>query len=226
MSAALDVRAVTKVYDGLTALRHVTVAFDAGQVIALVGHNGAGKSTLLGIAAGLIEPDDGEITVAGHVAGSLEARRALSYAGDTPILYDDLSLWEHLEYVAGLHGVRDWQQPARELVEWFELLDRADDLPARFSRGMRQKSALAVALIRPASVLLVDEPFVGLDLPAQSTLTDVLVGRARAGATVVVATHQPSFLTHTDRCVMLRNGDVVHDGAATEALVQALQGDG
>jgi ABC-type multidrug transport system ATPase subunit len=222
----LDIRAVTKQYRGLTALHRITLGFPAGQLVALVGHNGAGKSTLLSIGAGLLEPDDGEVLVAGNVAGSLEARAELSYAGDTPILYDDLSVWEHLEYVAGLHGVADWERPATELVERFDLLDRADDLPSRFSRGMRQKAALAAALIRPASVLLVDEPFVGLDVPAQGALTDLLVARARAGTTVVVATHQPAFLGHVDRCVLLRDGSLAHDGPPTDALVRALQGEG
>jgi ABC-type multidrug transport system ATPase subunit len=222
----LEIRDVTKEYRGLIALDRITLDFPAGQLVALVGHNGAGKSTLLAISAGLLEPDDGEVLVAGNIAGSLEARAELSYAGDTPILYDDLSVWEHLEYVAGLHGVTDCQGPATELVERFDLLSRADDLPSRFSRGMRQKAALAAALIRPASVLLVDEPFVGLDVPAQAALTEVLVARARAGTTVLVATHQPAFLGHVDRCVLLRDGTLSHDGPPTDALVRALQGDG
>jgi ABC-type multidrug transport system ATPase subunit len=214
---------LTKEYDGLRALSDVHLRLPAGQLVALVGHNGAGKSTFLGLAAGLIEPTDGQVVVGGHSAGSLPARALLAYASDNPVLYDDLSVWEHLEYVAGLHGVDDWQHRGRHLIDVFELTERADDLPSRFSRGMRQKAALAVTLVRPAPVVLIDEPFVGLDMHAQSSLVEVLVERARSGSTIVVATHQPSFLAHVDRCIMLHDGRVTYEGPANERLLTALK---
>ena len=226
MSEPLQIIDLVKEYDELDALRHVNLSFAAAQLVALVGHNGAGKSTLLGIVAGLIEPTEGEVLVAGHPAGTLPARAELTYAGDNPILYDDLSVWEHLEYVAGLHDVANWRDVGHQLLERFDLLERADDLPSRFSRGMRQKAALAAALVRPASVVIVDEPFVGLDIPAQQALVDVLVGRARAGATVIVATHQPAFLRHTDRCVLMHDGTVSRDEPPSDALIAALQRQG
>ena len=219
----LRVSHLTKTYDTHAALRDLNLTLDPGRLVALVGHNGAGKSTLLGLIAGLIEPTEGEVLVDGHVAGSLPARAVLSYAGDNPVLYDDLSVWEHLEYVAALHGVDDWQTPARELVEMFGLEGRADDLPSRFSRGMRQKTALAVALVRPASIVIVDEPFVGLDMKAQASLLEALSARAASGSTVIVATHQPMFLTHADWCVMLHDGRLEHDGPPTAEILAALQ---
>jgi ABC-2 type transport system ATP-binding protein len=221
--AALDVSNLGKEYDEIVALDDVSFSIPRAELVALVGHNGAGKSTLMGITAGLIEPTNGTVLVAGYPAGSLEARGALAYAGDTPILYDDLSVWEHLEYVAGLHGVDDWESPSRALLESFDLEGRSDDLPSRFSRGMRQKAALAVVLVRSADVLVVDEPFVGLDVRAQDALAEVLLARARAGTAVIVATHQPSFLTHVDRCVMLRDGRVSHNGPPSDAVLDALR---
>ncbi len=219
----LRISHLTKTYDDHGALRDLNLRLDPAHLVALVGHNGAGKSTLLGIIAGLIDPTEGHVLVDGHEAGSLPARAVLSYAGDNPILYDDLSVWEHLEYVAGLHGVHDWETPSRKLVDMFELTGRADDVPSRFSRGMRQKTALAVALVRPAALLLVDEPFVGLDMKAQAALIDVLVARAAAGSTVIVATHQPTFLAHADRCVMLHDGRLRHDGPPTDEILAELQ---
>ncbi len=219
----LRVSHLSKIYDTHAALRDLNLDLDAGHLVALVGHNGAGKSTLLGIVAGLIDPTKGDVLVDGHPAGSLPARAVVSYAGDNPVLYDDLSVWEHLEYVAALHGVEDWQTPARELVERFDLEGRADDLPSRFSRGMRQKTALAVALVRPAALVVVDEPFVGLDMKAQAELLDVLTARAASGSTVVVATHQPVFLAHADRCLMLVDGALHHDGPPTAEILAALQ---
>jgi ABC-2 type transport system ATP-binding protein len=219
----LHIDHLTKNYDGHAALHDFNLKLDAGHLVALVGHNGAGKSTLLGMIAGLIDPTKGRVHIDGHEAGTLPARAVLSYAGDNPILYDDLSVWEHLEYVAALHGVDDWQTPGRELVKLFELTDRADDLPSRFSRGMRQKTALAVALIRPAKLVIVDEPFVGLDMKAQASLLEVLKARAAAGSTVIVATHQPLFLSHADWCVMLHDGRLHHDGPPTADILDELQ---
>jgi ABC-2 type transport system ATP-binding protein len=219
----LDISHLTKTYDGHAALHDVNLRLDAGHLVALVGHNGAGKSTLLGIIAGLIEPTDGGVLVDGHLAGSLPARAEVSYAGDNPILYDDLSVWEHLEYVAALHGVDDWQAPGRDLVERFGLGGRVDDLPSRFSRGMRQKTALAVALVRPAQLIVVDEPFVGLDMKAQSALIDVLAACVARGSTVIVATHQPVFLSHADWCVMLHDGKLRHDGPPNAEILAELQ---
>jgi ABC-2 type transport system ATP-binding protein len=219
----LAISHLSKNYDNRDALHDLNVQVDGGHLVALVGHNGAGKSTLLGIIAGLIEPTEGEVLIGGHEAGSVEARALTSYAGDNPILYDDLSVWEHLEYVAALHGAVDWQTPSRELITRFELLDRADDLPSKFSRGMRQKTALAIALVRPAALVIVDEPFVGLDMKAQAALLDVLAVRAAAGSTVIVATHQPLFLSHADWCVMLDNGRLEHDGPPTPQILEELQ---
>ncbi len=170
---------LTKNYDGHGAVHDLNLRLGFGSLVALVGHNGAGKSTLLGSIAGLIEPSDGRVFINGHEAGTLPARAELAYAADNPVLYDDLSVWEHLEYVAALHGVDDWQTPGRELVEAFGLTSRAGDLPSKFSRGMRQKAALAVALVRPASLIIIDEPFVGLDMP-RPVLPHRCVGQARA----------------------------------------------
>ncbi len=214
---------LTKNYDGHGAVHDLNLRLGFGSLVALVGHNGAGKSTLLGSIAGLIEPSDGRVFINGHEAGTLPARAELAYAADNPVLYDDLSVWEHLEYVAALHGVDDWQTPGRELVEAFGLTSRAGDLPSKFSRGMRQKAALAVALVRPASLVIIDEPFVGLDMRAQSSLIDVLVARVHSGTTIIVATHQSTFLSHADWCIMLQDGRMHYDGPPTDEILATLQ---
>ena len=117
--------------------------------MALVGHNGSGKTTLLKMVAGLLDPTAGTIRIGGQPAGSQAARRSMSWLGDSPTFYDDLSLWEHLEYVARLHGVDEWDQTAADLLGHLGLYDRADDLPNTFSRGLRQKAAIALAFVRP-----------------------------------------------------------------------------
>ncbi len=142
----------------------------AGQRVSLIGHNGSGKTTLIRLLTGMLEPSAGSASVAGHPAGSIEARAALAHLADQPVFYDDLSVREHLEYVARLHGRAEWEQRADELLEVIGLTDRADDLPSTFSRGLRQKAAICLAFVRPFEVMVVDEPFVGLDRAGREAL--------------------------------------------------------
>jgi ABC-2 type transport system ATP-binding protein len=213
-----------KSYGDLVALGPLDLAIRAGERVALVGHNGSGKSTLLGTAAGLLELSDGSIEVAGAPAGTPAARASVSFIPDDPVLYDDLSVREHLAYVAALHGVDAPVDVFDTLLDRIGLLHRADDLPARFSRGMRQKTSIALGLVRPLDVLLIDEPFVGLDAPGKQALLALLDQAHRDGATVVVATHDPLYVERVDRCVALRDGQLIHDGPATPDDVLRLVG--
>lgn len=163
MTAALELDGVAKSYGDAPALSPVSLRIERGERVALIGHNGSGKTTMLRIAAGLLDASEGSVTVCGHASGSLGARAALSYVADQPTFYDDLTLWEHLEYVARLHGETGWEQNAADLLGHLGIYDRADSMPNRFSRGLKQKAALAIGFIRPFEVLMVDEPFVGLD---------------------------------------------------------------
>ena len=224
MPPALEASGLTKDYGGPLALAPLDLEVPAGQRVALLGHNGSGKTTLLRMAAGLLEPSGGEVRVAGHPVGSLEARAATAYLPDTPVLYDDLSVAEHLEYVARLHETEGWEAWADELLERLGLAQRADDLPARFSRGLRQKTSIALAFVRPFEVLLVDEPFVGLDASGRQALLGLLEEVAAEGATVVVSTHALDFVARVERVVALRDGEVAYDGPARAADVDRLVG--
>lgn len=220
-TSALHTHRLTKDYGDGAALNSFTVNIDAGELVALIGHNGSGKTTLLRLAAGLLDVTSGTIEVFGRAPDDVESRRRLAYLSDTPAFYDDLSVWEHLEYTARLHGVADWVDRAADLLTRLGLDDRAEDLPNRFSRGLKQKAALAMAMIRPFDVLLVDEPFVGLDATGKNTLLSLLDEASERGATVVVATHEPSFLDRVSRVIALRNGELVHDGSPTDGSVRS-----
>ncbi len=214
----------TKSYGDLVALAPLSLSIGTGEAVALVGHNGSGKSTFLRMAAGLLELTDGSITIAGAPAGSHDARAATSFLPDDPVLYDDLSVREHLAYIAALHGVDASDDDVDELIERVGLLHRADDLPARFSRGLRQKTSIALGLIRPFELLLVDEPFVGLDASGKDALLAILDELQRMRVTIVVATHEPSFVERVGRCIALRDGELIHDGKATSSDVLRLVG--
>ena len=212
----LDARDLTASYQDYTALEGVTCQVEEGSTVALVGPNGAGKSTFMRLAAGLLDPSAGSVTIGGHPAGSLDARALLSYLPDTPSLYDDLSLSEHLEYVARLHGVDDWEDRAGELLDRLGMADRADDPPGGFSRGMRQKASIALAFVRPFGLLLADEPFDGLDPPSRQALDELVAEAAGAGAAVVLATHRVEVVEQADRCLAIDDGRLVYDGPAGE----------
>ena len=222
--AEVVVEQLSKTYADLVALAPLDLTLAAGEMVALVGHNGSGKSTLLRLIAGVLDPTTGTVTVDGSPAGSIEARAATSYLGDEPVLYEDLSVREHLAYVSKLHGLEAGPEDADEVLERLGVLHRADDLPARFSRGLRQKTAIALGVFRPFRLLLVDEPFVGLDAPGKAALLELLAELHGHGVTVVVATHDPQFVHQVGRCLALRDGELVHDGVATPDDVLRLVG--
>jgi ABC-type multidrug transport system ATPase subunit len=219
---ALTAQGLSKIYGERPALAQLDLHIPYGQAVALIGHNGSGKTTFLRLAAGLLEPTDGTILVDGHPAGSLGARAAAAYVSDSPTFYEDLSLWEHLEYVARLHGHEDWEQDGADLLDHLGLYERADDLPTSFSRGLRQKASIALAFIRPFDVLLVDEPFVGLDAAGKTALLELLAEAHGDDRTLLVATHELSFLDKVSRCVALRDGELLYDGPSDGVDVLSL----
>ena len=197
------------------------------------GPNGAGKSTMLGLTLGDARADQRLRRSSGHPAGTIEARAALSYLPDDPVLYDDLSLGEHIEYVARLHQTQEWEEYADDLVEMFGLTDRIDDLPSRFSRGLKQKTGIILGLIRPFRVMLIDEPFVGLDTPGQETLVEILSDVVEQGATVVCSTHQLDLVPERHplhrpagrRPRLRRQGHGGEDPRARRRLTRSYEGD-
>jgi ABC-type multidrug transport system ATPase subunit len=199
-------------YDGYIALGSFTVDIAAGELVALIGPNGAGKTTFLNLAAGLLEPTAGRVEIDGHPPGSLDSRRALSYLPDTPVFYEDLSVAEHLEYVAALHGAEDPAARIDELITRLGLDGWEDALGAELSKGMKQKASIALALVRPFKVLLADEPLDGLDPPSREVLFAPLAEAKAASAAIVVSTHRPDVIAAADRCVAIRDGRLAYDG--------------
>lgn len=212
----LRARGLCREYDGFVALRSFEVEVSAAELVALVGPNGAGKTTFLNLAAGLLEPTSGLVEAAGAPAGSIEARRALSYLPDTPVFYEDLSVAEHLGYVAGLHGVEDADPEISSLLERLGLAEWGDRLPDELSHGMRQKASIALAFVRPFSILLADEPLDGLDPPSRGVLFELFAEARAGGAAVVVSTHRSDVIGAASRCIGIREGRLAYEGPPHE----------
>lgn len=215
----LWVDGLTRSYGRLVGLDKLDLTLGAGECVALIGANGSGKSTAIRTMAGLLEPSGGSVRICGHDPHSEpdaeEARAALALVPDTPLLYDDLTVRQHLGLVALAHGVLDDATPARidALIDQLGLTERADFLPTELSRGLRQKTGLACALIRPSRVLMLDEPVVGLDPPSQALLRQLLLEAKAEGKAILLTTHQMRFADGiADRAIVLGDGKVLDRG--------------
>jgi len=192
MEYALELKDLRKVY-AQPAVDDLSLSIGAGELYALLGPNGAGKTTTLRMVAGLLQPDGGSIRVFGIdvLADPIAAKRLIAWLPDEPMLYDKLTPMEYLEFVGGLWSVPPKQAHAKaeELLRWLDLWDNRDQRCEGFSRGMRQKVALAGALIHDPKLLILDEPLTGLDAAMARQVKDLLVSRVKEGATVILTTH-------------------------------------
>ncbi len=190
--AALDVRGLCKRFDR-PAVDGLDLTIRASEFYALLGPNGAGKTTTLRMVCGLLKPDAGSISIFGvdALADPVAAKRMTAWVSDEPMIYDKLTPFEYLEFVAGLWGIAapEAEVAARELLAWLGLAPHADERCEGFSRGMRQKVALAGALVHDPSLIILDEPLTGLDAGTARQVKEVLQERVRGGRTVIMTTH-------------------------------------
>ena len=165
----------------------------AGEFYALLGPNGAGKTTTLRMVAGLLQPDAGRVSIFGidALARPVEAKRLVAWVSDEPMIYDKLTPYEYLEFVAGLWSIDApaAEVRARELLDWLGLAPHAHERCQGFSKGMRQKVALAGALVHEPRLIILDEPLTGLDAASARQVKDVFAERVRDGVTVIMTTH-------------------------------------
>ena len=212
----IEVRSLTKVLGGRPVLNGVDLAVSRGQCAVLVGPNGAGKSTLLHLVAGLSRPDRGQVLVGGAPAHRLPAavRRRMGLLAHQPHLYEDLTGEENLRFWARIFGVTGAGRRIRELLGRFGLLLFAHDPVRTYSRGMVQRLALARVLLHDPEVLLLDEPFTGLDRAGVRLLTEVLRELKGAGRTLLLVSHRPDEVAEVaDRFVLLAAGRILGERA-------------
>jgi ABC-2 type transport system ATP-binding protein len=217
---------VSHSYGEHRALAGVNLAIEPGQVFGLLGPNGAGKTTAVRILCGLLVPDEGRAVIDGLdlAVEPLAARRRYGYVPDGAPLYAHLSARQHLELVGRLHGLDEPALRAEtdRLLAALELDDRADDPIGGFSRGMRQKAAVACALLPKPALLVLDEPLSGLDAPTTAMMKEVLRGWADRGGAVLYTSHLLDVVERVcDRMAILDHGAVVAEGDLDELRARA-----
>jgi len=223
---ALEIAGLYKHYGGHYAVDGLDLVIPQGELHALLGPNGAGKTTTLRIVAGLLRADAGRVAVLGHdvALAPIEAKRMLAFLPDDALVYGKLDAVEYLEFVAGLWGIDATVAATRAetLLRWLELWPKARERAETYSRGMRQKLALAGALIHEPQVLILDEPLTGLDAAAARQVKDLLIERVRAGGTVILTTHILEMAERlAERISLIRAGRIVAQGSLDELREQA-----
>ena len=219
-TAALSVRGLRKRFER-PAVEGIDLTIEPGEFYGLLGPNGAGKTTTLRMIAGLLKPDLGSIQVFGiDVLGNpAAAKELIAWLPDEPLLYDKLTVAEYLEFVGGLWRMNPKQaeRNARELLERLDLWVHRDDRCEGFSRGMKQKAALAGALIHEPQLLILDEPLTGLDAAIARQVKDLLLERARAGCTIILTTHILDVAERlVDRIGIIQSGRLLAEGTLQE----------
>ncbi len=228
-TSALEITGLCKRFDR-PAVNALDLRVHPGEFYALLGPNGAGKTTSLRMVAGLLQPDAGSIRVFGQDARAdpVAAKRIIAWVPDEPMIYDRLTPFEYLEFVAGLWEIDATVAAKRagELLEWLKLAPHANERCEGFSKGMRQKVALAGALVHEPRLIILDEPLTGLDAASARLVKDVLLERVRRGATVIMTTHILEVAERmAERIGVISEGRLIVEGSLGELRAAAGRGE-
>ena len=216
----IEVEHFRKEYDRVVAADDVSFSLPRGVVGALIGPNGAGKTTTMRALCGIIRATSGRLSVAGFDVAQqpIAVKQRIAYVPDDPPLFESLTVYEHLRFIASAYNVPNFASQAENLLAQLELDTKRSALASELSRGMRQKVAIACAYLRDPEVILLDEPLTGLDPVAIRLLKKTLLERAAAGATVLVSSHLLALVE--DLCqhlVILRLGRCLFSGTLSDA---------
>lgn len=222
MNAVIEVNSLVRIFGQNRAVDGMTFHVEQGEVFGLLGPNGAGKTTTVRLLNGILPPSEGTMRVFGldPTTRGEDVRRRTGVLTETPALYERFSVWENLEFFATLQGIHapDMDRRVNEMLEFFELASRAKDKVETFSKGMKQRLALARALIHQPPLLFLDEPTSGLDPEAAQQVNDLIASLSRAnGQTVVLATHNLFEAQRLcDRVAVMNKGKILALGSLKE----------
>jgi len=217
---ALEIDGVWKYFGDFPALRGIRLEVNAGSVVALLGRNGAGKTTLLRILAGLAKPSKGSVKIHGSDVREESTRRRIGVLGHGISLYDELTATENLVLFGKLYGLGDAAKRAHQWLERTGLERVRDGLVREFSRGMRQRLAVARTFIHDPEVLLFDEPFTSLDDRAIAVLQSLIAEARARGCTVVMSTHQlREAIELATHIALIKNGQLAYTGERRQEML-------
>lgn len=227
--SALSIRGLTKRFDR-PAVDGLDLTVRVGEFYALLGPNGAGKTTTLRMVAGLLKPDAGSVSIMGidALADPVAAKQIMAWVSDEPMIYDKLTPLEYLEFIAGLWGSdpASSERSARDLLASLGLGPHQNERCEGFSKGMRQKVALAGALVHDPRLIILDEPLTGLDAVSARHVKGLLQERVQAGCTVIMTTHILEVAERmADRIGVIAAGKLIAEGTLAELRQQNGQGD-
>lgn len=205
----IKVNDLTKEYHKVLAVNNMNFEVEDGQIAILLGPNGAGKSTTIKCITGLLRYK-GSIEIEGYENKTVHAKRLFSYVPETPSLYDMLTVYEHLEYIANAYNVKNYKEKVDLLLKRFELEDKKDKLGKELSKGMQQKVSICCGLLTEPKVILFDEPMIGLDPKAIKELKKVFLELKESGCSVIISTHIIDSIEDIwDKAIIVNEGNIV-----------------
>ena len=218
---AVDARGLSKRFGATVALNGLDLQIRTGEIYGLLGPNGSGKTTFIRCVAGLLRPEAGSLTVLGGTARSAVSAGRVGYMTQAPALYGELSIQENLRFFAALQGVPHAEERIEEALRMVELLDRSKSVVNTLSGGMRTRVSLAAALLHGPSLLLLDEPTVGVDPLLRQDFWAHFRRLASSGITMLVSSHVMDEASRCDRLGLIRGGVVLAEGSAGDLVARA-----
>ncbi|MDD8049407.1 MAG: ABC transporter ATP-binding protein [Thomasclavelia sp.] len=207
----IEITGLTKKYGKLVAANNINLTARSGEITVLLGPNGAGKSTTIKSIANLLK-HEGEIKICGYPNGSIEAKRCFGYVPETPVLYDLLTVQEHIDFIGSAYKIEDYQQKADKYLKLFDLESKRKSLAKELSKGMTQKLSMLLAFMIEPKALLVDEPMVGLDPASIELVLKELREIASRGCAVLVSTHIIDIVAEVYDCAyILNHGEIAKE---------------
>jgi len=222
MSAMLEIKNYSKSYgEGKKAADNVSLTVESGDIYGFIGHNGAGKSTTIRAVVGVLDFTEGEIFIDGHSVKDepMACKRVTAYIPDNPDLYENLTGIQYLNFVADVFGLSasEREESIRKYADLFEITDALGDLISSYSHGMKQKVAIISALIHKPRLLVLDEPFVGLDPKASFTLKEIMHDMCSRGTAVFFSTHVLDVAEKLcNKVAIIKKGRIIASGTMEE----------
>jgi ABC-2 type transport system ATP-binding protein len=220
----LEVQNLSKSFQKVKAVIDFNLDVKKGEAMGLVGPNGAGKTTALRCICGVMRPDSGRITISGHdlYDEAVEAKRELAYVPEIPYPFPNLTVWEHVMFIARAFSIDGWESQADELIDTFDLTEKKDELCSTLSKGMKQKVMLICAFIHNPTVLMMDEPLYGIDPKGSYALKKLLKETLSRGSTTVISSHSLSLIEAVcSKVAVMNKGRIIAVGDYEELRERA-----